>query len=75
MIDILLVLDKKNIDPFIYQLQNLKVHYGKGRPVSTKKYKLEYEVLKVKTNQRRCKKCKDIRHYQRTARRSSVISS
>ncbi|CAG8746570.1 15047_t:CDS:2, partial [Funneliformis caledonium] len=58
-------LDKENIDPSIYQLQNPKVRHDKGHPVSTKRYKSKHEVSKVKANQRRCKKYKCIRHYQK----------
>jgi len=55
--------DKENNDPKIFKLQNSKIYRRKRRPPGIKWFKSTYEILKVKTNQRWCKKCGIIGHY------------
>ena len=50
------VIDKENVDPVPFHLQNPKVHRGKGRPVGTKRFKSAHEPSKLNSKQRRCKK-------------------
>ncbi|CAI2190182.1 4218_t:CDS:2, partial [Funneliformis geosporum] len=60
--------DKENVDPTLPPLQNPKIHHTKGRPVDTKRFKSMHEVSKIKTNQRKCKKCEDVGHYQKNCK-------
>lgn len=57
--------DRSNEEGF--QLQNPKIRRGKGRPASTRRYKASHEKeggSKTK-QQRRCKKCGQLGHYQK----------
>ena len=55
--------DKENID---FQLQNLKIKRGKGRPAGTRRYKSSHEKEgNRQKEQRRCKKCENPGHYQK----------
>ena len=58
--------DKENTN-VLFQLQNLKIRRGKGRPVGTRRYKASHEKDKEKKTkkQRRCKKCGTLGHYQK----------
>ena len=63
-----LISNKENNDPEIFKLQNPKIYRKKRRPPGTKRFKSIHEASKVKTNQRRCKKCGIIGHYQKNCR-------
>ena len=57
--------DKEN-DATVFQLQNPKIRRGKGRPAGTKRYKALIEKGRgEKKQQRRCKKCGNLGHYQK----------
>ncbi|PKB98000.1 hypothetical protein RhiirA5_384264 [Rhizophagus irregularis] len=50
----------------VFQLQNLKIRRGKGRPAGTRRYKASHEKEgSSKTKQRRCKRCGQLGHYQK----------
>jgi hypothetical protein len=55
--------DKENID--VFQLKNPKVRRGKGRPMGTRRFKASHEKDQGKKakQQRRCKKCGNLGHY------------
>ena len=57
--------DKENTD--IFQLKNPKIRRGKGRPAGTRRYKASHEkdLGRKAKQQRRCKKCGDLGHYQK----------
>ena len=57
--------DKENINEF--QLKNPKIKRGKGRPMGTKRYKAsnEKDQGEKTKQQRRCKKCGNLGHYQK----------
>lgn len=57
--------DKENVN--VFQLQNPKIKRGKGRPVGTRRYKASHEKDQGKKTkqQRRCKKCGKLGHYQK----------
>ena len=57
--------DKENIN--VFQLQNPKIRRGKERPAGTKRYKALNEKGQGKKSkqQRRCKKCGNLGHYQK----------
>ena len=58
--------DKEN-DATVFQLRNPKIRRGKGRPAGTKRYKasIEKERGEKTKQQRRCKKCGSLGHYQK----------
>ena len=58
--------DKEN-DATVFQLQNPKIKRGKGRPAGTKRYKgLNEKNQGEKTKQQRCcKRCGNLGHYQK----------
>ena len=58
--------DKEN-DATVFQLQNPKIRRGKGRPAGTKRYKElnEKNLGKRIKQQRCCKKCSNLGHYQK----------
>jgi len=57
--------DKENIP--VFQLQNPKIRRGKGRPAGTRRYKAsnEKDQGEKTKQQRRCKKCGNLGHYQK----------
>ena len=57
--------DKENIN--VFQLRNPKIRRGKGRPVGTKRFKASHEKDQNRKTrqQRRCKKCGNLEHYQK----------
>ena len=57
--------DKENIN--VFQLRNPKIRRGKGRPVGTKRFKASHEKDQNRKTrqQRRCKKCGNLGHYQK----------
>src|ERR1051325_2629141 len=57
--------DKENID--VFQLKNPKIRHGKSRPVGVRRYKASHEKDQGKKTkqQRRCKKCGNLGHYQK----------
>ena len=57
--------DKENID--VFQLKNPKIRRGKGRPAGVRRYKASHEKDQGKNTkqQRRCKKCGNLGHYQK----------
>ncbi|CAB5391400.1 unnamed protein product [Rhizophagus irregularis] len=57
--------DKENINPF--QLGNPKIRRGKGRPAGTRRYKAsnEKDQSEKTKQQRHCKKCGNLEHYQK----------
>ncbi|CAG8559577.1 4530_t:CDS:2, partial [Racocetra fulgida] len=58
--------DKKNHDSVTtVQIQNPKKRRGKGQLLGTKRFKSSYESSKSTKNQRRCKKCENVGHYQK----------
>ncbi|CAB4487083.1 unnamed protein product [Rhizophagus irregularis] len=59
--------DKENVNPTL--LKNPKPHRGKGRPMGTKRIKSAHEIPNQRTkHQRRCKKCRNISHYQKNCK-------
>ena len=65
--------DKENIN--VFQLKNPKVRRGKGRPVGVKRYKASHEDQGKKTKQqRRCKKCGNLGHYQKNCNAQLIIN-
>jgi hypothetical protein len=60
---------KENLDPSVPTLQNPKKHCDKGRPLGTKRFRSSTEVSKPKQkNQRHCKKCGKVGHYQKNCK-------
>ena len=57
--------DKENIN--VFQLRNPRIRRGKGRPVGTKRFKAfhEKDQSRKTRQQRRCKKCGSLGHYQK----------
>jgi hypothetical protein len=57
--------DKENIN--VFQLRNPKIRRGKGRPMGTKRFKASHEKEQSrKTRQQRgCKRCGNLGHYQK----------
>lgn len=57
--------DKENAN--VFQLQNPKIKRGKGRPAGTRRYKAsnEKDQGEKTKQQRRCKKCGNLGHYQK----------
>ena len=57
--------NKENVN--VFQLQNPKIRRGKGRPAGTKRYKASNEKDRSEKTkqQRRCKKCGNLGHYQK----------
>ena len=63
------IIDKENVDPSMLKLQNPKKRIGKGRPLGTKRFKSSTEALKPKSrNQRHCRKCGKVGHYQKNCK-------
>ena len=57
--------DKENIN--VFQLKNPKVRRGKGRLAGTRRYKASHkkDQNKKTKQQRRCKRCGNLGHYQK----------
>ena len=69
------IIDKENVDPSMLKLQNPKKRIGKGRPLGTKRFKSSTEALKPKSrNQRHCRKCGKVGHYQKNCKVFIVVS-
>ena len=60
--------DDKENDPLVPLLQNPKKHRSKGRPPGTKRFKSVHEAPPKTKNQRKCKKCGNIGHYQKNCK-------
>ena len=57
--------DKENQ---LITLQNPKKRHGKGRPLGTKRFKSSHECKNQNKQQRCCKKCGNIGHYQKNCK-------
>ena len=67
------VIDKENVDPVPFHLQNPKVHRGKGRPVGTKRFKSAHGPSKLNSKQRRCKNVEMLVTIKKIARFDYII--